>query len=139
MKTRAYLTLSDAELLLESAQEYAVQHNFNVSISIVDASGYLLAMKRLDGAPPISAHISLEKAKCSALSLKPSKVYEDMVKNGRGGFLSITNFVGLLEGGEPVFHESELVGAVGVSGVQAFQDAEIAKYAIDKFLSQLKV
>ncbi|MDY6455778.1 heme-binding protein [Acinetobacter faecalis] len=136
MKTTHTLTLADAEFLLDQSQKYAVEHSFNVSIAVVDVTGSLLTMKRMDGAAPISATICQEKAKCSALSTKPSKVFEDMIKNGRNGFLSISNFVGLLEGGLPIVYEGQVVGAVGVSGVQSHQDAEIAQYAIDKFLAQ---
>ncbi|MCK7609944.1 heme-binding protein [Acinetobacter portensis] len=136
MKTTHTLTLADAEFLLDQSQKYAVEHSFNVSIAVVDVTGSLLTMKRMDGAAPISATICQEKAKCSALSTKPSKVFEDMIKNGRNGFLSISNFVGLLEGGLPIVYEGQVVGAVGVSGVQSHQDAEIAQHAIDKFLAQ---
>ena len=136
MKTTHTLTLADAEFLLDQSQKYAVEHSFNVSIAVVDVTGSLLTMKRMDGAAPISATICQEKAKCSALSTKPSKVFEDMIKNGRNGFLSISNFVGLLEGGLPIVYEGQVVGAIGVSGVQSHQDAEIAQYAIDKFLAQ---
>ena len=136
MKTTHTLTLADAEFLLDQAQKYAVENSFNVSIAVVDVTGSLLTMKRMDGAAPISATICQEKAKCSALSTKPSKVFEDMIKNGRNGFLSISNFVGLLEGGLPIVYEGQMVGAVGVSGVQSHQDADIAQHAIDKFLAQ---
>lgn len=137
MKTTHTLTLADAEFLLDQAQKYAVENSFNVSIAVVDVTGSLLTMKRMDGAAPISATICQEKAKCSALSTKPSKVFEDMIKNGRNGFLSISNFVGLLEGGLPILYEEQVVGAVGVSGVQSHQDADIAQHAIDKFLAQV--
>ena len=50
MKTKHYLTLSDAEILLEQAQQAASETGLNVSISVVDETGYLLTMKRLDGA-----------------------------------------------------------------------------------------
>ena len=138
MKTKHYLTLADAEFLLNQAQQYATEHAFNVSISIVDETGNLLTMKRMDGAAPLTANISLEKAKCSAISRRPSKLYEDMLKNGRFGFLSISTFNGMLEGGEPIVYQDQLVGAVGVSGVQSFEDAEIAQHAIQAFLAQEK-
>lgn len=138
MKTKHYLTLADAEFLLNQAQQYATEHAFNVSISIVDETGNLLTMKRMDGAAPLTANISLEKAKCSAISRRPSKLYEDMLKNGRFGFLSISTFNGMLEGGEPIMYQDQLVGAVGVSGVQSFEDAEIAQHAIQAFLAQEK-
>ena len=79
MKTTHTLTLADAEFLLDQAQKYAVENSFNVSIAVVDVTGSLLTMKRMDGAAPISATICQEKAKCSALSTKPSKVFEDMI------------------------------------------------------------
>lgn len=138
MKTKHYLTLADAEFLLNQAQQYATEHAFNVSISIVDETGNLLTMKRMDGAAPLTANISLEKAKCSAISRRPSKLYEDMLKNGRFGFLSISALNGMLEGGEPIMYQDQLVGAVGVSGVQSFEDAEIAQHAIQAFLAQEK-
>ena len=138
MKTKYYLTLSDAEFLLEKAHQYAIQQQFNVSIAIVDETGNLLAMKRMDGASPMTANLCVEKAKCSAISRRPSKLFEDIIKNGQMGFLTLNSFPGMLEGGEPILYEGQLVGAVGVSGVKSFQDAAIAQWAIQTFLAQVK-
>ncbi|ANF83103.1 hypothetical protein A3K93_04830 [Acinetobacter sp. NCu2D-2] len=137
MKTKPYLTLADAEFLLNTAHEYAIEHNFNVSIAVVDETGNLLAMKRMDGASPMTANLCLEKAKCSAISRRPSKLFEDLIKGGQMGFLTMDSFTGMLEGGEPILHEGHLVGAMGVSGVRSFQDAEIAQKAIEKFLAKI--
>lgn len=136
MKTKHYLTLADAEFLLEQSHQFAIENSFNVSIAIVDESGSLLAMKRMDGASPMTANLCLEKAKCSAVSRRPSKAFEDIIKNGQMGFLTMQTFSGMLEGGEPILFDGQLVGAIGVSGVKSFQDAEIAQFAIDKFLAQ---
>ena len=138
MKTKHYLALSDAEFLLEKAHQYAIQQQFNVSIAIVDDTGTLLAMKRMDGASPMTANLCVEKAKCSAISRRPSKLFEDIIKNGQMGFLTLDSFSGMLEGGEPILYEGQLVGAVGVSGVKSFQDAAIAQWAIQTFLAQVK-
>ncbi|NNH35142.1 heme-binding protein [Acinetobacter sp. NIPH 2377] len=137
MQTKHYLTLTDAEFLLDQAHQYAIQNNFNVSIAVVDDTGNLLAMKRMDGASPMTANLCLEKAKCSAISRRPSKLFEDLIKGGQMGFLTMDSFAGMLEGGEPILHEGHLVGAMGVSGVKSFQDAEIAQVAIEKFLAQV--
>ena len=137
MKTKHYLTLSDAEFLLEKAHQYAIQQQFNVSIAIVDDTGTLLAMKRMDGASPMTANLAVEKAKCSAVSRRPSGLFENLIKNGQMGFLTMESFSGMLEGGEPILYEGQLVGAVGISGVKSFQDAEIAQFAISRFLQQL--
>ena len=129
--------LEDAELLLNYAHQYAIQHAFNVSIVIVDETGTLLAMKRMDDASPMTANLCLEKAKCSAISRRPSKLFEDLIKNGQMGFLTMDSFSGMLEGGEPILYAGQLVGAVGVSGVKSFQDAEIAQHAIQAFLANI--
>ena len=102
MQTKHYLTLSDAEFLLDQAHQYSIQNNFNVSIAVVDETGSALAMKRMDGASPMTASLSLEKAKCSALSRCPTKLLEDLIKNGQLGFLSLDSFSGMLEGAEPI-------------------------------------
>ena len=137
MQTKHYLTLSDTEFLLDQAHQYAIQNSFNVSIAVVDETGNLLAMKRMDGASPMTANLCLEKAKCSAMSRRPSKLFEDIIKGGQMGFLTMDTFLGMLEGGEPILYQGQLVGAIGVSGVKSFEDAEIAQVAIEKFLAQL--
>ncbi|CAM4262512.1 GlcG/HbpS family heme-binding protein [Acinetobacter pragensis] len=137
MKTKHYLTLADAEFLLNQAHAYAVENSFNVSIAVVDETGNLLAMKRMDGASPMTANLCLEKAKCSAVSRRPSKLFEDIIRGGQMGFLTMQTFHGMLEGGEPIMYEGQLVGAMGVSGVKSFQDAEIAQQAIEMFLGQV--
>ena len=43
---------------------------------------------------------------------------------------------GMLEGGKPIIYDGQVLGAIGVSGVQSFEDAEIAQHAIDTFLKQ---
>jgi len=137
MQTKHYLTLSDAEFLLNEAHQYAIQNDFNVSIAVVDETGNLLAMKRMDGAAPMTANLAIEKAKCSAMSRHPSKLFEDIIKGGQMGFLTMESFSGMLEGGEPIMYQEQLVGAMGVSGVKSFEDAEIAQQAIEKFLAQV--
>lgn len=136
MQTKHYLTLSDAEFLLDHAHQYAIQNSFNVSIVVVDETGNLLAMKRMDGAAPMTANLAIEKARCSAMSRRPSKLFEDIIKGGQMGFLTMESFSGMLEGGEPILYQGQLVGAMGVSGVKSFEDAEIAQVAIKKFLVQ---
>lgn len=137
MKTKHYLTLEDAEILMNRAVELSTQRGFNMSISIVDEAGALLLMKRMDGATPLTAHLSLEKAKCSAMSRRPSKFYEDIIRNGQMGFLTLESVTGMLEGGEPIMYEGQLIGAMGISGAKAFEDAEIAQNAIHDFFQKM--
>jgi glc operon protein GlcG len=138
MKTKHSLDLADAEWILNAAYEYALQNGFAVSIAVVDETGCLLNMKRMDGASPMTARLCLEKAECSAISRRPSKLFEDLIRNGQQGFLTVSSLSGMLEGGEPILFQGQLVGAVGISGVKSFQDAEIAQFAIQQFLAQVQ-
>ena len=135
MSTKHYLTLEDAEFLLTRAHQYAIDQKFNVSIAVVDETGTLLAMKRMDGASPMTANLAIEKAKCSALSRKPTLLFEELIKDGQLGFLTVSSISGMLEGAEPILYQGQLVGALGVSGVKSHQDAQIAQHAIDVFLA----
>ena len=87
-------------------------------------------MQRLDGAAAISAHIAPAKARTAALGRRESKVYEDVINQGRMAFLSAPLLEGMLEGGVPVMVDGQCVGAVGVSGVKSNEDAQVARAGI---------
>lgn len=130
MKTRASLELSDVKAIAAAAEAEALANQWAVTIAIVDEGGHLLWLQRLDGAPPISAHIAPAKAHTAALGRRESKVYEDVINGGRYSFLSAPAVEGLLEGGVPILKDGFCLGAVGVSGVKSSEDAQIAKAGI---------
>jgi uncharacterized protein GlcG (DUF336 family) len=99
-------------------------------ISIVDDGGHLMWLQRLDGVAPVSAYIAPAKAKAAAMGRRESKVYEDLINNGRISFTTAPHIDGLLEGGVPIVVDGHVVGAVGVSGVKSAEDAQIAKAGI---------
>ena len=130
MQTKSVLTLSDLRLIAQAAEAAALTNQWPVTIAIVDDGGHLLWLQRLDGAAPISAHIAPSKARTAALGRRDSKVYEDMVNQGRVSFLSAPVIDGLLEGGVPVMVDGQCVGAVGVSGAKSSEDVQIARAGI---------
>ena len=130
MKNKPVLELSDLKLIAAAAEAEALKNNWPVTIAISDDGGNLLWLQRLDGAPPISSDIAPAKARTAALGRRESKVYEDVINNGRYSFLSAPNLAGMLEGGIPIFKAGECLGAVGVSGVKYNEDAQIAKAGI---------
>jgi uncharacterized protein GlcG (DUF336 family) len=128
---RTYLTQQDISSILVAAENYAAQANFAVTISVVDDGGHLLGLLRRDGAAPVTAYISQEKARASALGRRESKIYEDIINNGRTAFLGATPALhGVLEGGVNIVIDGHTIGAVGVSGVKSSDDALIAKAGI---------
>ncbi|WP_420105643.1 GlcG/HbpS family heme-binding protein [Herbaspirillum huttiense] len=130
MQTKPFLSLDDVKKIAAGAEAEARANNWNVAISVVDDGGHLLWLQRMDGAAPISSKIAPAKARTAALGRRESKIYEDMINNGRVSFLSAPGLDGLLEGGVPVVVEGHYVGAVGVSGVKSSEDVQIAKAGI---------
>ena len=128
---KPYLNQEDAQRILTAANEHAAKNNWAVSIAVVDDGAHLLAFTRRDNAAPVSVYISQEKAKASALGRRESKIYEDVINGGRQSFMNATPVLhGTLEGGVNIVVDGHTIGAVGVSGVQSSEDAEIAKAGI---------
>ncbi|MBE0547455.1 MAG: heme-binding protein [Rubrivivax sp.] len=130
MKSKPTLTLDDARAAAAAAEAEAVKNAWAVTIAITDDGGHLLWLQRLDGAAPISADIAVAKARTAALGRRESKGYEDMINQGRTAFLSAPVLQGMLEGGVPIMAAGHCVGAVGVSGVKAAEDAQIARAGV---------
>lgn len=126
MYSKAVLSQTEVATILAAARHAAEQQGWKVAIVVVDDGGHPLALQRLDGCAPIGAYIATEKARSAALGQRDTKGYEDMVNEGRSAFLSAP-LVTTLEGGVPILYQGQIIGAVGVSGVQKHQDAQIAQ------------
>jgi uncharacterized protein GlcG (DUF336 family) len=124
MRTKQCLTAADVKKMLAACEAEAVKNKWPVAISIVDDGGFLLGFTRMDGAPAISAEVSMGKARTSAMTKRPSKFFEDRIKE-RPAFAGFPAGI-LIQGGVPVMHQNECVGAIGVSGVQSHEDEQIA-------------
>lgn len=127
MLTKSILSQKEVAHMLSAAKAEAQRNGWAVTISIVDDGGHPLALERLDGCAPIGAYIAMDKARSAALGRRESADYENMINNGRTAFLSAPNLAGMLEGGVPVVLNGQVIGAIGVSGVKADQDAQVAK------------
>ena len=130
MKTKHELELADVKAIAAAAEAEALKNKWAVTIAIVDDGGHLLWLQRLDGAAAVSAHIAPSKARSAALGRRDTKGYEDMINNGRTAFLSAPTLDGLLEGGVVIMKDGQCLGAVGVSGVKASEDAQVASAGI---------
>lgn len=128
MRSRAALTLSDVKQIAAAAEAEAIRHGWCVTIAICDEGGHLLWLQRMDGAAPMSAMVAPEKARTCVLARKSSKAFEDMVNNGR--FAALRLPVVPLEGGEMIVIDGDCIGAVGVSGVKAGEDAQVARAGV---------
>jgi len=130
MKTGSYLERSDVLRMAEAAEAEATSNGWAVTIAIVDGGGHLLALNRLEGAAPATAHIAPAKANTAALVRRETKAFEEQINGGRTAFLSVPTLQGVLEGGVPIMKDGHCLGAVGVSGVLPGQDAQVARAGI---------
>src|SRR5579862_3075142 len=125
MRSKQCLTLADVKKMIAACEAEAVKNKWAVAISVVDDGGFLLGFQRMDGAPAISAEVSMGKARTSAMTKRPSKFFEDRIKE-RPAFAGFPAGI-LIQGAVPIMYQNECVGAVGVSGVQSHEDEQVAQ------------
>jgi glc operon protein GlcG len=95
-------------------------------VAVVDDGGNLVALERMDGTFTAGANVSVGKAKTAVMFKRPTKFFEDVIKNGRTAMVALPDFTPL-QGGIPIEYEGQIIGGVGVSGAaSAQQDEEIA-------------
>ncbi len=125
--THHALTMDGARKVAEAAAAYAKANGAAGNIAVVDEDGHLLYFMRLDGSFAAGANVSIGKARTSATFKKPTKDFEDIINKGRFTMTALPDFTPL-QGGVPILHEGQVVGAIGVSGAKsAQQDEDIAK------------
>ena len=135
------LTLDGAKRVIAGAVAYAKKNNApGGAIAVVDDGGNLMALERLDGTIAAGANISIGKARTAVLFKRPTKVFEDIIKNGRTSLVALPDaYFTPLQGGIPIVIDGQIVGGVGVSGAaSAQQDEELATAGINA-LSEMKV
>jgi uncharacterized protein GlcG (DUF336 family)/quercetin dioxygenase-like cupin family protein len=132
------LTLDGAEKVIAAAKAEAKRLNAPGGVvAVVDDGGNLMALARLDGTFAAGANISIGKARTAALFKRPTKVFEDIIKNGRTSMVALNDFTPL-QGGVPIILDGQILGAVGVSGAaSAQQDEELAIAAANIFTAPM--
>ncbi len=125
MELKRTLSLTDAHAIVAAARAKAVENNWNVVIALLDDGGHLMLLERADHTQIGSVTVAQEKARTAFLFRRSTKVMEETVVGGRTVMLNLPGNTPI-EGGLPLFSEGQLVGAIGVSGVQSFQDGIIA-------------
>jgi glc operon protein GlcG len=130
------LTIEGAKRVIAAAISEARRVNAPSGvIAVVDDGGNLMALERLDGTFAAGANISIGKARTAALFKRPTKAFEDLIKNGRTAMVALPDtFFTPLQGGIPIVIDGQIVGAVGVSGAaSAQQDEDLAVAGANAF------
>src|SRR5690349_13941981 len=130
------LTIDGARRVIAGAVAYAKKNNAPGGvIAVVDDGGNLMALERLDGTFAAGANISIGKARTAVLFKRPTKAFEDIIKNGRTAMVALPDaYFTPLQGGVPITIDGQIVGGVGVSGAaSAQQDEELAMAGANVF------
>src|SRR4051812_48559256 len=124
-RTRRIIDDSGADAVLAAAEAQATSQGSRVVIAIVDPSGELIQLRRTPGAQIASSRVAVDKARTAAIFVRPSRVMEEQVTNGRLGALALHG-VSALTGGIPLVVDGEVVGAIGTSGETPDEDESIS-------------
>jgi glc operon protein GlcG len=73
-----------------------------------------------------SVEVGIGKARTAAIFRRPSREFEEQIKNGRVAALALPGATPL-QGGIPIVVDGRVVGAIGVSGNTPQEDEDIAK------------
>jgi glc operon protein GlcG len=128
------LTLAEAHKAIAAAHEKAALLGIRVTVAIVDEGGLLIALARMDGAPPLSPQVAEAKAVGAAMLYRDGQALADLARD-RPGFFGVADRLvrvpivpGL--GSLLIKRDDHVLGALGVSGGKPEQDLECAQAGV---------
>ena len=130
------LTLEAADKIAAAAEAEAKKRNATVVIVVVDDGGYPLVLKRLNDTQVASVDVGIGKARTAAIFRRPSREFEEQIKNGRVASLVLPGATPL-QGGLPLIADGKVVGAIGVSGNTPQEDEDIANAGAAAFAATM--
>ncbi len=126
--SKPVMTLEGARAVIAAAVAKARSADAGGAIAVVDDGGNLIAFERLDGTFPAGAPVSIGKARTAAMFKKPTRVFEEAIKNGRTALVGVSEMTPL-QGGVPIMFDGEVVGGIGVSGAHSQAEDELIAMA----------
>ena len=124
MRRKTILDLKTAKKIAIAAEKEAASHDWEVVIAVVDDGGHLLYLQR-DKAQVGSVDVAIKKARSAALFRRSTRQWVEKIESGSPGHMAMPAIMPV-EGGLPLVYRDEVIGAIGVSGVQAHEDGIIA-------------
>src|SRR2546430_8570139 len=121
VRIRRIIDDAGAEAVIAAAEKVAKETGYGVVWAVVDPWGEVIQLRRTQNAQIASSRVAVDKARTAAIFVRPSRVMEEQVTNGRLGALALHG-VSALTGGIPLVVDGEVVGAIGTSGETPDQD-----------------
>ena len=124
--------LEAAKKVMAAAEAEAMKNNWAMAIAILDSTGHLVMLHRLDNTQYGSIGVAEDKARSALDFRRPTKVFEDLVAQGGIGLRTLAvRGASPLEGGIPILVDGKIIGTIGVSGATSVQDGQVAKAGVD--------
>ena len=124
--------LEAAKKVMAAVEAEAMKNNWAMAIAILDSTGHLVMLHRLDNTQYGSIGVAEDKARSALDFRRPTKVFEDLVAQGGIGLRTLAvRGASPLEGGIPILVDGKIIGTIGVSGATSVQDGHVAKAGVD--------
>lgn len=130
LPVKKVITLNVAKKIAAAAEAEAKRRHLTAVIVVVDDGGQPLLLHRLDDTQVASVEVGIGKARTAAIFRRPSKDFEDQIKEGRVAALALPGATPL-QGGIPIVVDGKVIGAIGVSGESPQEDEDVAKAGAD--------
>ncbi|HEX3689409.1 MAG TPA: heme-binding protein [Solirubrobacteraceae bacterium] len=128
------LALDAAKALIALAQEHAAEYGKAITVAVVDAGGFLVAIERQDGARPLTPSIATSKAYSAAVMQRPTNMLKAWSESDPTFFTQVAGMgmhpIVATEGGVTIKRDGELLGGLGVSGGRPEEDQAICEAAL---------
>jgi uncharacterized protein GlcG (DUF336 family) len=125
MDQKYILNLDSARRVAAAAEAEAVKNGWDVAIAIVDDGAHLMYLQR-EKVQLGSIETAIKKARAALMFRRSTLFWEEMVDEGRPGYLAMPGIMPL-EGGIPLVYQGEVVGAIGISGAKSTDDGIVAQ------------
>ncbi len=132
--TRPTVPASLTRRMVDAAVVEATRMAAQVTIVVVDESGVMKEMLRMDGAPLVSIQTAVNKAyAAAAIGMPPDEFYTAIESDGAAvAEFAMRPGLALVAGGLPIIAEGRVAGAVGVAGAMTgVEDRRIAEAATE--------
>ena len=137
MKTETTLTDTDASLAIAAVRAELLKRGKTGTIAVTDAHGEVIALLRMTGTALNSMTVATNKAFTAARLRRASVELGRAVRHPENGYdiayFGDNRYVGFA-GGQPIFVDGAVVGAIGVSGLTQAEDDELALIGVAAIL-----
>jgi uncharacterized protein GlcG (DUF336 family) len=130
---RATVSRSEARRIIDTAVAAAESTSSSVTVAVVDESGVLKQVERMDGAPLVSVQTAMSKAYAAAAIEMPTDEFFAAIESDAAAVASFATRPGLalIAGGLPFLVEGQIAGGIGVAGAMTGEeDRRIAEAAL---------